>query len=180
MIRSIARSISTPALLSSGPGAVFKPRLIGHRLATTALPTSQAASNSTPLPSIRNIEAAWKEMTAQEQEAVFHHLESLQKKDWTQLSLDEKRASYFVSFGNHGPREPLHPPGSGIKLLVGIAGCVSAAVALLALNKTFAIQSPRTMNKEWQEAATERAKEQKMDPFTGASAEGDKARTFVQ
>jgi hypothetical protein len=31
-------------------------------------------------------------MSPQEQESIFHHLEGLQKKDWTQLSLDEKKA----------------------------------------------------------------------------------------
>jgi len=36
------------------------------------------------------------------------------------------------------------------------------------------------MTKEWQEAATQRAIDQKMDPFTGASAQGEKAKTFVQ
>lgn len=119
-------------------------------------------------------------MSPQEQEAIFHHLEGLQKKDWTQLTLDEKKASYWVSFGPHGPREPLHAPGSGIKLLLGITGCVSAGVALFVLIRAASPDLPKTMTKEWQEASTQRAIEQKMDPFSGASAEGDKARTFVQ
>jgi hypothetical protein len=42
-------------------------------------------------------------------------------------------SAYWVSFGPHGPREPLHAPGSGIKLLLGITGCVSAAIALFVL-----------------------------------------------
>ncbi|KAI9617290.1 hypothetical protein H4Q26_013159 [Puccinia striiformis f. sp. tritici PST-130] len=132
------------------------------------------------LPYHRSIEAAWKEMSPQEQESIFHHLEGLQKKDWTQLSLDEKKASYWVSFGPHGPREPLHAPGSGVKLLLGITGCISAAIALFVLIRSASPELPRTMTKEWQEAATQRAIDQKMDPFTGASAQGEKAKTFVQ
>ncbi|PLW11598.1 hypothetical protein PCASD_24085 [Puccinia coronata f. sp. avenae] len=153
-----------------------------RKLATVAVSADQSSSTSrtSSLPSISNIEAAWKEMSPQEQEAVFHHLEGLQKKDWTQLTLDEKKASYWVSFGPHGPREPLHAPGSGIKLLLGITGCVSAAIALFVLIRSASPELPRTMTKEWQEAATQRAIEQKMDPFTGASAQGEKAKTFVQ
>ncbi|KAI8450503.1 cytochrome c oxidase subunit IV-domain-containing protein [Phakopsora pachyrhizi] len=150
--------------------------------ANTSTITNQVSSSSSKssLPSIANIEAAWKEMSAQEQESIFHHLESLQKKDWSQLSLDEKKASYWVSFGPHGPREPISPPGSGIKLLLGITGCLTAAVGLFILIRSASPELPPTMTKEWQEAATERAKEQKMDPFTGASAPEGKAKTFVQ
>lgn len=35
-------------------------------------------------------------MTPQEQESIFHHLESLQKKDWKQLTLDEKKACKYT------------------------------------------------------------------------------------
>lgn len=42
-------------------------------------------------------------------------------------------SAYWVSFGPHGPREPIHPPGSGIKLLLGITGCITAAIAAFAL-----------------------------------------------
>ncbi|KAG0143211.1 hypothetical protein CROQUDRAFT_81320 [Cronartium quercuum f. sp. fusiforme G11] len=148
----------------------------GQSYATIAVNASHQSSSasSATVPSISNIEAAWKEMTPQEQESIFHHLEGLQKKDWKQLSLDEKKASYWVSFGPHGPREPIHPPGSGIKLLLGVTGCVTAGVAIFTVIRLNAPEPPRTMTKEWQEAATERAKEQKMDPFTGASAEGSK------
>ena len=39
-----------------------------------------------------NIEARWKEMPKEEQYAVFRQLEEIQKKDWKELSLDEKKA----------------------------------------------------------------------------------------
>ncbi|POW08350.1 hypothetical protein PSTT_07626 [Puccinia striiformis] len=157
-------------------------KIQSRNLATVAVSADQSSSTSrtSSLPSISNIEAAWKEMSPQEQESIFHHLEGLQKKDWTQLSLDEKKASYWVSFGPHGPREPLHAPGSGVKLLLGITGCISAAIALFVLIRSASPELPRTMTKEWQEAATQRAIDQKMDPFTGASAQGEKAKTFVQ
>ncbi|KAA1123863.1 Cytochrome c oxidase subunit 5A [Puccinia graminis f. sp. tritici] len=185
----LQRAIQTPHLLPTASsnlaplGLRSGLKTVGSRkLATVAVSADQSSSTSTTssLPSISNIEAAWKEMSPQEQESIFHHLEGLQKKDWTQLSLDEKKASYWVSFGPHGPREPLHAPGSGIKLLLGITGCVSAAIALFVLIRSASPDLPRTMTKEWQEAATERAIEQKMDPFTGASAQGEKAKTFVQ
>lgn len=39
-----------------------------------------------------NIEARWKDLVKEEQYAVFRSLEEIQKKDWKELSLDEKKA----------------------------------------------------------------------------------------
>lgn len=122
---------------------------------------------------------------------MFHHLEGLQKKNWKELTLDEKKActssrvvsghcvhllmsflaslhllsysstgtqlckpsspsrydqlrdllgsspilrktAYFVSFGPHGPRAPLHPPGSTPRLLIGIAAAIATSLAIFA------------------------------------------------
>lgn len=49
------------------------------------------------------IEAAWKELPPLQQEAVFHHLEGLQKKDWKDLTLEEKKACPLSSLTTSCP-----------------------------------------------------------------------------
>jgi hypothetical protein len=36
----------------------------------------------------------------------------------------------YISFGPHGPREPLTQPGHGMKVLIGSIGVVAASAAL--------------------------------------------------
>lgn len=40
----------------------------------------------------QQIEASWKTLTPAEQESTFKALEELQKKDWKELTIDEKKA----------------------------------------------------------------------------------------
>lgn len=41
------------------------------------------------------IEARWASMSKVEQYSVYRQLEELQRKDWTELTLDEKKASEY-------------------------------------------------------------------------------------
>lgn len=41
---------------------------------------------------VPNLEARWAKMSKEEQYGVFRHLEELQRKDWKELSLDQKKA----------------------------------------------------------------------------------------
>ncbi|KDR69305.1 hypothetical protein GALMADRAFT_35102, partial [Galerina marginata CBS 339.88] len=60
-----------------------------------------------------DIEAQWAKMSA-----VHEQLEVLQQKDWKELSLDDKKASFscLVAFGPHGPRSPVSQPGDNFKI----------------------------------------------------------------
>ena len=65
-----------------------------------------AAAASTPARkvapiSLANVEAQWAKLAEEEQAAVHEQLESLQVKDWKELSLDEKKAGEWV-FGFSG------------------------------------------------------------------------------
>jgi len=119
-------------------------------------------------------------MTADEQLTVHQQLEDLQKRDWRTLSLDEKKAAYYIAFGPHGPRAPLHPPGSVPKLILAILVGVGAGGALFLASRAFANPPPHTMTKEWQEASNERARELNLDPITGVPSEGYSGKGFVQ
>lgn len=146
------------------------------RLATTAAHptitrTSSPSSVETAIP-LSNVEAQWERLTPDEQLVIHKQLEELQKKDWKSLSLDEKRAAYYIAFGPHGPRAPIKPPGSNVRILLGILGGIGFAGVIYGLIRARAPPPPRTMTREWQEAMNERSLEKKHNPITGISSEG--------
>ncbi len=183
------------------------------RLATTAAAPTVTRTSSTASQSIiplANVEAHWERLTQEEQLAVHRQLEEVQKKDWKLLSLDEKKAgesraskqlnacvelrapisAYFIAFGPHGPRAPIKPPGSNIKIVFGVVGGLVLGATLFATIRSFgrthkpphpvsainapylAPPPPKTLTKEWQEASNERALERKQNPITGANTAG--------
>jgi cytochrome c oxidase subunit 4 len=76
-------------------------RVARRTLATAAAPHAPAASVATPSASraaipLANIEAQWERMPKEDQSVVHQQLEELQKKDWKQLSLAEKKAGAFT------------------------------------------------------------------------------------
>ncbi|TFK62365.1 cytochrome c oxidase subunit IV [Pluteus cervinus] len=121
----------------------------------------------------------WGKLSAEEKGTVHEQLEILQKKDWKELSLDEKKAAYYVAFGPHGPRAPTSAPGDGMKILLGTLALVGVAGLLSMSIHGLAAPPPKTLTKEWEEAANERALEMKLNPITGISSEGYKGKGFV-
>ncbi|GAA5858229.1 hypothetical protein JCM8547_005699 [Rhodosporidiobolus lusitaniae] len=139
-------------------------------------PLARQASTLSPV-SLSNIEASWKGLTPAEQESTFKHLEELQKKDWKELSLDEKKASYYVAFGPHGPREPIQAEAG--KTVAGVAAALAVTSVIFYLVRKGGSETPKTLTREHQEAANERLLEQKSDPFTGVSSPGYKGKGQV-
>ncbi|KAG5643327.1 hypothetical protein DXG03_001177 [Asterophora parasitica] len=155
-------------------------------LATTASPShvapAGAASSSVklaPIP-LSNVEAQWVKLSSEEKVSVQEQLEEIQKRDWKTLSLDEKKAAYYVAFGPHGPRAPISQPGDGVKIAFWTLALVAVAGGLYATARSFAPPPPKTISKEWEEATNERALELKLNPITGISSEGYKGKGFVQ
>lgn len=146
---------------------------------------------------VPNIESMWTKMSKEEQYSVYKQLEQLQRKDWHELSLGEKKAgaylaltlrsaktdslaAYFVSYGPHGPRKPAVPPGQNAKVLIGTTVAVSIALALFFGVRSMTPPAPKTMTPEYQQKATERAQEHRLNPITGVSSEGYKGKGLVQ
>ncbi|KAL5490241.1 hypothetical protein ACEPAI_5074 [Sanghuangporus weigelae] len=146
----------------------------------TATPGSVSRPSSEPVVPLSNVEAQWEKLSADEQLVVQQQLDELQKKDWKTLSMDEKRAAYYVAFGPHGPRAPVTPAGQPLKIFLAVAFGVSAAGIMSYAIRAAAPPPPKTLTKEWQEAMNERAKEQQMNPISGVSSEGYKGKGFVQ
>ncbi|KAJ3216703.1 Cytochrome c oxidase subunit 5A [Dinochytrium kinnereticum] len=55
------------------------------------------------------IEARWAKLPEAEQGAIADKLALAQKADWKTLSLEEKRAAYFIAYGPYGARNPPDP-----------------------------------------------------------------------
>jgi cytochrome c oxidase subunit 4 len=129
---------------------------VGSTTSTTS-PSFSSSSSSSVIP-LSNVEAQWEQMSKEDQLVVHQQLEELQKKDWKTLSIDEKKAgalsiylslslsllireglltAYYVAFGPHGPRRPIHPPGSVLKIALGTVGCIAAATVLWSLTRHY-------------------------------------------
>ncbi|KAI0707818.1 cytochrome c oxidase subunit IV-domain-containing protein [Earliella scabrosa] len=146
--------------------------------AHTAAPAASSASASPVIP-LSNVEAMWERLSADEQLVIHQQLEELQKKDWKTLSVDEKKAAYYVAFGPHGPRAPIDPPGTTPKVVLSVGALIGTAAVLYFAIRANSPAPPKTLTKEWEEASNERALEQKMNPIYGIGAEGYKGPGFV-
>lgn len=71
--------------------------------------------------SIASLEARWPKLPEGEQGAIAETIYAKERGDWKQMSLEEKRASYFIAYGAYGncicgpliqgartPRNPAH------------------------------------------------------------------------
>lgn len=66
-------------------------RAILRRASTVSHPHPSVESQEAVIP-LSNIEAQWARLNKDEQITIHRHLEQLQKKNWKELSLDEKKA----------------------------------------------------------------------------------------
>ncbi|KAF3765946.1 COX4-domain-containing protein [Cryphonectria parasitica EP155] len=170
----LSTSGAVRAALTSATRQATTTTLISRAAASTAA-SSHAISN----PTLANIEKRWEGMPLQEQAELWMALRDRMKEDWNALTLQEKKAAYWIAFGPHGPRA-LPPPDEGKKVALGVFIGVLASLAIFSASRLFAKPAPHTMNKEWQEAANEYLKEQKSDPFTGIASPDYKGKGQVQ
>jgi len=176
----LARSTAAQTLRTSVPRRCLTTATVNHDdVASSSTATATSSTRVAPIP-VSNIEAQWEKMTAEEKVSVHEQLEILQQKDWKELSLDEKKAAYYVAFGPHGPRTPSSQPGDNFKIFGATAALVGVAGALFYAVQAFSQPPPKTMSKEWQEASNERAIEMKLNPITGITSEGYSGKGFVQ
>ncbi|KAJ3100062.1 Cytochrome c oxidase subunit 5A [Physocladia obscura] len=134
------------------------------RHATTATGSALRATEV----SIRGLETRWGKLPEAEQGAIADSIATAEKADWKAMSLEEKRAAYFIAYGAHGARNQKDPNlskavWSWVALFIGISGGIFAY---------WETQKPqiRTMTPEWKAAEDARAIELKQNPFQGAYA----------
>ncbi|OLN80958.1 Cytochrome c oxidase polypeptide 5, mitochondrial [Colletotrichum chlorophyti] len=160
----------TVSLARTGLRAASAQQSIIRRAATT-----HAISN----PTLANIEKRWEGMPPQEQAELWMALKDRMKGPWSELTLQEKKAAYWIAFGPHGPRTGT-PPGEGARVFWGVIASVGASLAIFATIRAFANPPPDTMTKEYQEASNEFLKSQNSDPITGIASEGYSGKGMVQ
>ncbi|KPI34346.1 Cytochrome c oxidase polypeptide 5, mitochondrial [Cyphellophora attinorum] len=130
-------------------------------------------------PTLAGIEKRWEGMPPQEQAELWMQLRDRMKVPWHELTLQEKKAAWWIAFGPHGPRAET-PPGEWSKVLIYSAIGVAISSALFFTIHSFARPPPRTMTKEWQEATNEYLRAEKSNPIYGISSEGYKGKGHVQ
>ncbi|EXJ69674.1 cytochrome c oxidase polypeptide 5, mitochondrial [Cladophialophora psammophila CBS 110553] len=130
-------------------------------------------------PTLAGIEKRWEAMPPQEQAELWMQLRDRMKVDWNEMTLQEKKAAWWIAFGPHGPRAEA-PPGEWTKVWLYTAVGLGISLAMFLLIQSFARPPPRTMTKEWQEATNEYLKSEKTNPMYGVSREGYTGPGFIQ
>ncbi|KAF1810229.1 COX4-domain-containing protein [Eremomyces bilateralis CBS 781.70] len=130
-------------------------------------------------PTLANIEQRWEAMPPQDQADLWMQLRDRMKVDWKELTLQEKRAAYWIAFGPHGPRSEA-PPGENWTVIQYTLLAIVASAVLFGATRLVAKPPPHTMTKEWQEQSNEYMKENRIEPLTGISSEGYKGKGVVQ
>ncbi|CAG8442001.1 15258_t:CDS:2 [Acaulospora colombiana] len=136
-------------------------------------------ASTTSVPAITDIERKWKSLSTDEQNSLSRQLEEIQKQDWNKITVEEKKAAYYISFGPHGPREPLTKPGHVSKVIAGIGIIVAISTGIFYLTRASVSERPVTLTKEWQEATNEKLRGQNANPISGLSSEGYKGKGYV-
>lgn len=138
-----------------------------------------ASTHAISNPMLVDVEKRWEGMPPQEQAELWMALRDRMKGSWQELTPMEKKASYWIAFGPHGPRA-LPPPDENRKVFMGTLIGIGAACVLFFGIRQLARPPPKTMTREWEEATNEYLKAQKVEPITGISSEGYSGPGYVQ
>ncbi|QPG77108.1 hypothetical protein FOA43_004511 [Brettanomyces nanus] len=127
-----------------------------------------ASTSSLSQASITHLEKRWEKLPDVDRKSLISSLSERQKLPWNQLSQTEKRAAYYVSFGEWGPRKPLYTKESKATIFWATTLGITACVGLYWTFRHFR-NVPVTMNREWQEKSDEYLKSKNANPFHGYS-----------
>ncbi|KAI4168064.1 MAG: hypothetical protein LQ348_007568 [Seirophora lacunosa] len=105
-------------------------------------------------PTLAGIEKRWEEMPPQEQADLWMALRDRMKTDWHEMTLQEKKAAYWIAFGPYGPRA-LPPPGQNKEVFWYTVLGVGIAAVLFAISRQLARPAPKTMNAQYQAMTNE-------------------------
>ncbi|KAK7921309.1 cytochrome c oxidase polypeptide 5 [Apiospora marii] len=151
----------------------------GARASPLRVQRAAASTHAISNPTLANIEKRWEGMPQTEQAELWMALRDRMKGNWAELTVQEKKAAYWIAFGAHGPRAA-PPADEGRKVLLYTLIGVGASLAIFSTMRMFAKPAPSTMTKEYQEASNEYLKGQNAEPLTGVSAAGYKGKGMVQ
>lgn len=118
---------------------------------------------------VNKLDTRWESLPKQDQTALIDELKTRMELPWQELTPAEKKAAYYISFGEWGPRKPLYGPGDKNKVFWGTVAGLVAGISLFAGLRTLAPAPPVTLEREWQEKSDEYLKSKNANPFTGYS-----------
>lgn len=121
MLRSLASSARVAA-----------PRRLAHTIST---------------PTLVNLDRRWETMSPDEQADLQSQLAKRQEGPWSELTPEEKKAAYFVAFGEHGPRANVHPAGFQYKVAAGVFAGLAAASVMFYGMRMLGNPPPKTMTR---------------------------------
>ncbi|CAL8579495.1 Cytochrome c oxidase subunit 5B, mitochondrial [Xanthoria parietina] len=183
MLRSLPR-----AAPSSAPLRVQSHRIdtnIRHLPAAACLLESRqhqkrhAGIHAISNPTLAGIEKRWEGMPPQQQADLWMALRDRMKVNWHEMTLQEKKAAYWIAFGPHGPRS-LPPPGEGKKIFWYTMLGVGVSGVIFLLIRTQSRPAPKTMTAQYQAMTNEYLKAQRTEPITGVSSEGYTGKGMIQ
>ncbi|PGH23165.1 hypothetical protein AJ80_02801 [Polytolypa hystricis UAMH7299] len=175
--RALARAnpTATPASLLTTTSRATCLRAFASSQQVRSASTEHAIAN----PILAGVEKRWEAMPPQEQAELWMQLRDRMKVDWHEMTLQEKKAAYWVAFGPHGPRAET-PKGEGLKLTIQVIKYMLISFGVFYAIRLAGKPAPKTMTREWQEATNEYAIREKMDPLTGVSSEGYTGKGHIQ
>ncbi|PVV03273.1 hypothetical protein BB560_002252 [Smittium megazygosporum] len=151
---------------------------LGAQTLRMQLRRSTTAASSAPV--ISQVEAKWAETPETSRAEIVAKLDELMKNDWHKLSTEDKRAAFYVHYGNYGPRAPISQKGDGLKIFLYTSAIVGLSLITTYAASVLIPRESRTLTKEWMEKSNEIALAEKANPITGISSEGYTGKGFVQ
>ncbi|GMM33212.1 cytochrome c oxidase subunit Va [Saccharomycopsis crataegensis] len=136
--------------------SVKAPSTISKRLAST-----RSLSNAV----IADINTRWEDLPADDQQHIVQQLSDRQKLPWGELTPAEKKASWYISYGEWGPRRPVHSKGDAGKIFGGVVIGLGTALGIFLAVRAVSGPAPLTMNREWQEKSDEYLKSKNANPW---------------
>jgi len=140
-------------------------RLAVRSQSTVAASAPRALSNAY----VGQLENRWTSLPKDDQTALIEDLKARMELNWKELTTEEKKAAYYISFGEWGPRKPLHAPGEKQFIFLTVAGCMVGSLLIFIGITKLGAKGPSTLNREWQDASDEYLKSKKANPFSGYS-----------
>lgn len=146
---------------------MLRPTLRATRLATlqsSSKRSASALSNAT----VSNLQNRWEGLPEVDQKDIISQLSERQKNPWSELTVAEKKAAWYISFGEWGPRRPIHTKEDKLYIFWGVTIGLGLSAALFGAFRYFG-NKPKSMNRQWQEKTDEYLKSKNAEPFTGYS-----------
>lgn len=120
-------------------------------------------SSRRSLMTLKYIPQQWVKLPEAEQAFISDALALKQKQPWSELSLEEKRAIYFIAYGNYNSRTPENPANK-YRVFGYVTLTVLLAIGCWSYWLSNVVPKVHTQEPDWVAAQNERAREIGQNP----------------